>query len=200
MTAILTSGKYFGATEQVTSDKLHQIVESATFLNLGLSEITSGSSVVQVSATAPSDTTRPWYDTTLGLLRIYDGSAWGNPGCLILNNASTAVVAGDIVCVSTGTDNSFAVTTTANNTRVIGVALEAISNGASGLIRTSGRVTVNIKSDTYTSSHIWLSTSTTSGKGQLTTTAAEGVCGSVIRQPATDATSAICVLWGQPAL
>ena len=200
MTATIVSGKYFGGSEQVTDSKLHAIVESATFSNIGLSELAADAGAIQVSPTSPSDTTRPWYDTTIGITRIYDGTNWTAPNCIVLTNGGAAVVAGDIVCVDTGANNSFVVTTTEDNPRVLGVAREAIAGAATGLIQTSGVCTVNLRSDTYTAAKIYLATSTTSAKAKLSTNTDPGRCGTWLFKPAASATTATVLLWGGPAI
>lgn len=96
-----------------------------------------------------------WFDTTLGIKRIYitrNGLLGFHPlenGYLLVENGSgSALAAGDVVVTdySTGV-NHVKATATKKDQTVIGVCLEAIANGASGIIATYGcpkNITVNI--------------------------------------------------------
>ena len=196
MAGAIQSGYSFAGGEEVTSTKLHQIIEgpnspSDTTLTIvtgfDQTNMASGAGLCIAGTAAPSDTDAIWYDTTLGLLRIYDGTNWQPVGQgVVLNNASGAsVAAGDVVIVSTGTDSSFTTTTSANSALYLGVAAETIASSASGVIRTHGRTTVNLVSagtrgqwvGTSTTVKLGLpsSTATTNQFGILTTAGTTGV-------------------------
>lgn len=96
-----------------------------------------------------------WFDTTLGIKRIYitrNGLLGFHPlenGYLLVNNGSgAALAAGDVVVTDYATGvNHVKKTTTIKDQTVIGVCLEAIADAASGVIATYGcpkNVTVNI--------------------------------------------------------
>jgi hypothetical protein len=110
----------------------------------------------EAQSTSPRSLTNyEWFDTTLGIKRIYiarNGLTGFHPlenGYLLVNNGSgSALSAGDVVVTDWATGvNHVKATTTIKDQTVIGVCLEAIANGSSGIIATYGckkNITVNI--------------------------------------------------------
>jgi hypothetical protein len=84
--------------------------------------------------------------TVAGEISVGDGTAAGNNTIVITltNLSGGAVSAGDIVVVSTTTDNAFSTTQNTASYSVLGVVTQGVASGALGKVAISGVVTVNI--------------------------------------------------------
>ena len=149
--ADVTRGQTFGATEEVTNTKLHNLVDAAAVTNIDKDDADSSTtSFIHIGSTSPSApyTGLMWLDTSTNILKRYTGSTFepvaSADSMLLTNKSGGQVVAGDVVVVDTTTDESFTTTTTANDQTVIGVALETISDDAAGTIAFSGKHNVNL--------------------------------------------------------
>lgn len=89
------------------------------------------------------------------------------------NKSGSQRTAGDVVVVSTGTDDSFTTTTTAANVGVLGVVQETVANDASGLVKQVG-VVEQLKVTGATTRGNFLTTSTTAGQAVDSGTSANG--------------------------
>lgn len=198
MSASATSGYQFASGELVTNTKLRALVEEATVSGFTSANMAAGAELVSISLTAPTDTTQPWYDKTLGLLRIHNGTDWvpQGRGLILTNGSGIQVVKGDLVVLATSADNTFTTTTTPANARVIGIAAETIANGASGVIITRGRWVVNLASSSTRGN--FFATTSVATKGDHSSVAATGECGILLSSGLTNLCP--CLLWGQPAL
>lgn len=77
MPATLTRGYSFGATEQVTNTKLHNLVDLGSVSGLDQTNLVAGSGIVVSSVSSPSDTDALWLDTSGTItLKYYNGSSW----------------------------------------------------------------------------------------------------------------------------
>ena len=201
MSLSVASGKIWRNRETCTADKLSQMWGLASFNGeLDQSDMASGAGLFVTSDTAPSDTDAAWYDSTLNLGRIYNGSVWvpQSRGLILTNKSGGALIRGDVVVVGTANDNAFTTTNSANNAIVIGVLGENIANDAAGLVITRGTALINLVSSESTGLQ-WIGTSTTVAKGLGNTAAvankfARGYVSS------TGASSITGFLFGQPLL
>lgn len=167
MALTLTRGKTFGATEEVTNTKLHQLVDNATGADIDQSNMSSSIGVASRSSSAPSDTDGLWVDTsaTPPVLRHYDGTEWipSGPFALLTNKSGGTRAAGDVVIVDTANAGSYTTTTTANNQRAIGVVMASTANNADGLVAITGARVTNLAVTATTAVGDFLATSTTAG-------------------------------------
>ena len=85
------------------------------------------------------------------------------------NKSGSDRVAGDVVIVDIDNDESFELTTTLGDTKVLGVVAEAIANNAAGRVITNGYVTT-VTVDGVTSRGSFLRTSATTGKASPSST------------------------------
>jgi hypothetical protein len=77
MSASLTPGYVFGATEQVTNVKLGTLVSGATISNVDQTNIASGYGLVITAASAPSNTNAIWLDSSgSNTPKYYNGTSW----------------------------------------------------------------------------------------------------------------------------
>jgi len=75
--ATLARGKTFGATEEVTNSKLHQLVDSGSISGIVQADIAASSGIVVTSASAPSDTDALWIDSSgTRVVKFHDGSSF----------------------------------------------------------------------------------------------------------------------------
>lgn len=137
---------------QLTALKLRQLIESpnspadktVTLINpFDQTNMVSGAALIISSTTAPTDTEALWYDETSRILRQHDGSLWqpfGGRGFIMTNKSGSNLLKGDAVIVDTANDNSFDVSSTNANTKVIGLLGEDVDNNATGMVIHSGPV------------------------------------------------------------
>lgn len=85
------------------------------------------------------------------------------------NKSGSSRVAGDVVIVDIDNDESFELTTTLGDTKVLGVVAETIANNAVGKVITNGYVTT-VTVDGVTARGSFLRTSATSGKASPSST------------------------------
>jgi len=153
--AVITRGQTFGATDQVTHTKLHNLVDLATIASLDQTNATAG--VITASASQPTSTTGfAWFDTNMGagygaLLVAdnggfeiageyalgYNGSGLDiTRGMLIQYDSATASVDGRVAITKSQTPTANSV----QQNRPIGAAYRTIANGATGPIISKGKV------------------------------------------------------------
>lgn len=113
----------------------------------------------------------------------------------LTNKSGGAVAVGDIVYIGDGTnDNSFTTgTTAAFNTRMVGVAMEAIANDAAGLVALHGYVSKVNSAAGLTRGH-FLFTSSVAKEATGSATRAAGAFGQVLES----ATDPEAIIWGMP--
>jgi len=198
--ADVTRGQTFGATEEVTNTKLHNLVDGATVTNIDKDDAdSSNTSFTHIASTSPSSpyTGLLWLDTSTNILKRYDGSNFvpvnSGESVRFTNKSGAQVIAGDVVVVDTANDESFVTTTTANNQDVLGVALETISDDAAGGVAFAGLHDVNLVAAGTRGNFI--QTSTTDQAAQQTTTQDGGTFGIVVESTG-GAGLAKCVLFG----
>ena len=163
--ATLTKGKTFGATETVTNTKLHQLIDSGSVSDIDGNDFDlSKASPVIVQSGAPSapQTGTTWFDTTNNVLRIYDGTKFQMVafGRVYTNNSGAQLDAGDAVILDIANDESVTTTTSANNVKGFGVAMNTASDAADVVVITDGYVP-SIKVTGATTPGQYLATSTT---------------------------------------
>lgn len=168
MPATITRGKTFSANEQVTNTKLHQLVDSATIAGIDQTNMASGFGVIQRSTSSPSNTDALWVDTNCSppVCKIYDGTEWVATGAygVFTNKSGGTRSAGDVVIVDTSNAGSYTTTTTAGNTRVLGVVMQSTSNNADGVVALVGARVTNLSVNATTAVGDYLATSTTGGQ------------------------------------
>lgn len=130
--------------------KLRQLIEgpnsptdkTVTLINpFNQTNMASAAGLILSSGTAPTDTDMLWYDTTIEILRQYDGSLWqpfGGRGYIMTNKSGSDLVKGNVAVVDTTTDNSFTLPGLDNDPKVLGVLGEDIDDDATGVIIFSG--------------------------------------------------------------
>lgn len=167
-------GLTFGATEEVTNTKLHNIVDNATISNLAQAEMAGNTGVVLRQTTTPSDTDALWVDTSItpNIIRHHDGTEYvpSGPYAILTNKSGGQVVAGDVVIIDTANAGSFTTTTSANNIRVIGVVMETIADNADGVIALPGARVTSLNVDATTAVGDFLATATTATQATPTST------------------------------
>lgn len=209
MTAKAIAAKTWSGGEQVTDAKVYsmfgEVVPSSSptrytmnfSTGLSAAECASGAGLVIASSTAPSDTKNIWFDTTLSMLRIYDGSKWQPVNGIILTNESGGTtVPGDIAHIKTSSPaaNSFTIISALNGVKPLGIIKEAVANGAECVIQTYGKSKVNL--DSAGTVGMAFGTSTTTGKGTPSNTPAQGQMGMLL---ASGTSLVDCLLFGQPS-
>ena len=188
--ATVTKGKTFGATEEVTNVKLHQLVDSATITSIDSADFDlAATQPIHVGTAAPSDTTqRGWYDTTNNVFRMKDSGNVYQPvsgAQFFTNKSGGALAAGDVVIIDTSNDSAVTTTTTANSTSVMGVVLIGGADEAEVAVITEGycpAVTVTGSTDNGD----YLFTSTTAKKADPNSSHGSGAFG---RALTTDSSS-----------
>jgi len=97
--ATLSRGQTFGTTEQVTNTKLHNLVDLGTISGIALADFAAGVRPTTVSTGAPGSPTSGdlWFDTTLNLLRRYDGAIWVPVARGIIATAAATLTANKVV-------------------------------------------------------------------------------------------------------
>jgi len=196
--ADLTRGITFGATEEVTNTKLHNLVDAGGITNIERGDNkSSNTSFIHLASTVPSTpvTNEFWFDTTANQLKRFDGTNFVPVASSVLmtNKSGGQVVAGDIVIIDTANDQSFTTTTTANNQDVIGVAAETIADNAAGIVITHGVAEVNMVAATTRGDFV--QTSTTVKTAQSSTGQDGGTIG-ILLDTIGSAGLATCVLFG----
>lgn len=113
----------------------------------------------------------------------------------LTNRSGAAVAAGDVVVIGDGTnDKSFTTTTTPSfNSRMVGIAQEAIANAAEGRVLIFGYAPIVNSAASLTRDH-FLFTSSTAKEATGSGTRAAGAFGQVI-ETGTDPEA---VIWGMP--
>ena len=77
MPAVITRGKTFGATEEVTNAKLHTMVDSATIASIDQTNLAANTGIVEIGSSQPSDNDALWVDTSgARTLKFHDGSSY----------------------------------------------------------------------------------------------------------------------------
>ena len=161
--ADLNRGQTFGATEEVTNTKLHNLVDAGTVSNIVRGDMNSDTGVVTIQAAEPSSPKEgeAWYDTDVDLLMAYNGTAFlpVGRGHVFTNNSGSAVAIGDVVILDTANATSVIKTTTANSPGIAGVCISAANDGASVVVITRGFVpTVTVSGATSIGDNLYTST------------------------------------------
>ena len=130
-----------GVLDQMSYTALHALVDSATVTNLVMSEFSSSSHLVQVSATTPSSDQGDgsfWYDSTLGILRSKNANArWDCPYVGPEMACATGTIRkGEWVTV-TG-DGTVAACLTGMWPDVLGLAVSTAVSGGKLIVRQKG--------------------------------------------------------------
>lgn len=78
MPAVITKGKTFGSTEEVTNTKLHTLVDSATIASIDQTNMDASVGIMETGTSNPSDTDALWKDTSgsPSVVKYHDGSSW----------------------------------------------------------------------------------------------------------------------------
>lgn len=131
-----------------------------------------GSMIVATAPGVPAETGGPSAD---GLVWTSDsteilGGRWAAPGggggdVDLTNKSGSDQIAGTVVIHEADYDNSFKLTTTLRDRRVIGVLSEDIANGATGKVAVAGKI-VTVKVQGNVSRGQWLIASATTGRAQ----------------------------------
>lgn len=149
MALSLTRGKTFTATEDVTADKLHQLVDNATSgANIDQSDMDSSYGVCYKGSTEPGDNDALWNHTDIGQLLWYNsllGASSGSANVLRLL-AYENLAAGDLVWPynDSGTVKARKVrvgvpaTPICDGPKAIGTAMKAATSGNAAYICTGG--------------------------------------------------------------
>lgn len=182
--ATLTRGYTFGSTETVTSAKLSALVDNGSVSNIGRADVSSTSSLITKQSTAPSapSTGEFWFDTTLNLLRRWDGSAWQVVARGVVRTADATFAVGEVACVDTGTAGRVSKTTsTSSHSRIVGIAAEVISSGSSGVFLTDGLATVLVTAATSLGQLLVMSAATSGSTDPVSPNATDtGVVGTAL--------------------
>lgn len=177
MPASLQRGYTFGATEQVTNTKLHNLVDNGTVTGVDETTLASGRGLVVRSTSQPSNTNSLWVDTNFStpLIKVYTGAAWvpNGPYAVLTNKSGGQRVAGDVVVVRTDADSAFTTTTTANDTTIAGVVMETVADNASGVVALPGAI-CDVKVTGATTRGQFLASSTTLAKADPSTAGVPG--------------------------
>lgn len=163
MSANLNRGYTFGATEQVTNTKLHNLVDNGTVSNIDQTNITAGSGLVITSTTQPSDTDALWMDSSgTKVLKFYNGSVWAVTASVPTNYRSQMYVAQastTTITVAPGIleVNGNAISKTSNTTLTISTASDWAGGSSLRAVSTTAYVGVdasgNIKMHTQVPTH-----------------------------------------------
>ncbi len=187
--ATITRGKTFGATEEVTNTKLHQLVDSATISGITSGDISgSAGQLVIIQGSAPSSPSSGWlwYDTTNSLLRLYDGSSWKvvSRGYEYTNQSGGSLAAGDVVVLDTSNATSVTTTTTANDSDAFGVVIVGGAAAAAVQVITEGYVPL-VTLDGAASIGDFLFTDTVAKQGTPSATFGTGAFGRALSASST---------------
>lgn len=179
--ATLGAGYVYGSTETVTNAKLAALVNNATLSNVTQTDIAAGEGLVYVGTSAPSDTDRVWVDTnsTPVILRYYNStlSAWVPSMGLGVYTSRTSQTgaAGRVLIFDTSNSNSYKYTSTAGDTKFLGIETGSIANAASAPVVNVGSVTTLL--EISASAGTYIRTSTATGKAEPCVNTAAGVFG-----------------------
>lgn len=194
--ATLSAGYSFGATETVTNTKLAALVNNGTVTNMAQTDITSNNGLVYTGTTAPSDTDQIWVDTTSVpvLLRYYNSSssAWVPTSelAIMTNKSSQTGASGRVLILDTGNSNSYTYTSTAGDTKFIGIETGSIANNASAPVINRG-MRVNVLLEHSASAGTYIRTSTATGKAEPCVSTSTGVFGFLMESGTASASSLI---------
>lgn len=196
MTASLTTGYTFSTGDEVTAVRLNNLVNAATIADIARSDLSSVTKVITTGTSSPTSpsTGELWYDTTNGVLNVYNGTKWNGlyPYQSNTLTAQSALNAGDVVVIDTGNANSVDSTTSAASTEVVGVAVESVAGPpVSCVIATSGIVDVNVTGTTAVGDYLY--TSTTAGQADPSATLGAGAFARALTADSGGACTAVLV-------
>lgn len=204
MVLTISAGYTFGATETVTNEKLRQLIESATITKIARANLDSGFYGVTSAASQPSGmgTGEPWYDTSEGRLKVYNGSSAQSvskdlESSFTYNDPASEgnLTVNEVVVLDTSADNSVTQTTTERNEDVVGVCLDSsVADSASARIIREG--IANIKCETGVTRGQYLHTST--NYGFATGAAGRGAGAFAVALANESGNVASSLLFGQP--
>lgn len=179
--ATLSAGYSFGASETVTNAKLASLVNSGSISSITQTDIAAGEGLVYVGTSAPADTDRVWVDTnsTPVILRFYNSnlSAWVTPDNLAVytNKSSQTGAAGRVLILDTSNSNSYTYTSTAGDSKFLGIETGSIAANASAPVVAHGSTVVLL--EVSASAGTYLRTSTATGKAEPCVNTSSGVFG-----------------------
>lgn len=204
MVLTISAGYSFGVTETVTSEKLRQLIESATITKIARANLDSGFYGTTTAASEPSglETGETWYDTDEGRLKVHDGSnavsiakdlevslAYNDPG------SEGNLEAKEVVVVDTTINNTVTQTQIERDEDFVGVCLDdSVADGSSARILREGVTAV--KAETGVSRGEYLHTST--NYGFATSAAGRGAGSFGIALENESGNSVQALLFGQP--
>lgn len=179
--ATLSAGYSFGATETVTNAKLASLVNSGSISGITQTDLAAGEGLVKYATSAPSDQDQIWVDTNSVpiVLRFYSStlSAWVPAGELALytNKSAQTGASGRVLILDTSNSNSYTYTSTAGDSKFLGIETGSIAANASAPVITRGSTIVNL--EISASAGCYLRTSTATGKAEPCVNTSSGVFG-----------------------
>lgn len=169
--ATLEPGATFEDGELVNSSDINSIVADGVIKDVVASELASGTKAMEISSSAPSDTSNTiWFDSTNMLLRRYvsSQSVWApyGYGIAVTNNTGSLIAKGSVVVIS-GADNEIDYNVTLAHQSVAGVLQADIGDGSSGVIQTHGMGSILVTGDVSRGQNIIASSITGRGVGTI---------------------------------
>lgn len=180
--ATLTAGYSFGATETVTNTKLGTLVTGGGVSSIAQADLAASQGLVFTGTTAPTDTDQIWVDTnsTPPIIRYYDStnSQWVlvSEMALMTNKSSQTGSAGRVLILDTSNANSYTYTSTAGDTKFVGIELASTTNNSAGPV-CSKSLGVTVLLEQSASAGTFLRTSTATGKAEPCANTAAGIFG-----------------------
>lgn len=153
----------YGANEQMTNTKLHNLMDTATAGNFGVSDIaTTSGTLITKSATAPASpyANQMWFDTSNDILMQYETSLSAFipiPWATRMENESAMTISANalvVVGTSVSANNMFNTSATASAGAPLGVVSETVSPGDFTLVFHGGRTNVIISETVTAGDHI----------------------------------------------
>lgn len=151
MAATFTAGYFFSDTALASGntcsyDLLHALVDGATASGFVKSEFSTATRIVEVAASAPGSPTQGdgWYDTDLNFLRLYTWNKWDAPGVGFIgdNQSGFAIPQYAVVELISGGVRHVRLGQTNIGARAAGVAMATMMDGTTGLIMSTGQISV----------------------------------------------------------
>ena len=184
--ATLSAGYVFGATETVTNAKLASLVNDGSIASIIQSDLAASQGLVFTGTSAPSDTDQLWIDTNSSppIARFYSTvfTNWVPVAeqAVLTNKSGQTGAAGRVLILDTGNSNSYTYTSTAGDTKFLGIETGSIANNATACVLTQGiGLTVNL--ELSASAGTYLRTSTATGKAEPVANTAGGIFGFLSR-------------------
>lgn len=141
--SLIVAGYTFsdGVQDQGTAAALGTFMSNALVTGTTMSEFRTTAHIVQVSATTPASDQGEgslWFDSTLNLLRVKNGTRWDCQyvGAEMLNSTGATIPQGAWVVGSS--DNTMSPCATGSWPEIIGVTEASCANGAKMIVRRTG--------------------------------------------------------------